>query len=153
MTTGRILAVTSAVGLVIFVVVKFFFWIDLATPCRITIRPSITELSNLTMKRALGVLRHAMPEEYAKVCTHVGAINPNPVCGSLGYGCFQATPANRGRATIDIGTETGSLIMTAAVIVHETCHAIQFHENRQMVEEECQAADERVVVHLAQIEP
>jgi hypothetical protein len=101
------------------------------------------------MKRALGVLQRAMPEEYAKVCTHVAAINPNPVCGSLGYGCFQASPANRGRATIDIGTETGSLIMTAAVIVHETCHAIQFHEHRDLIEEECQAADERVVVPLA----
>jgi hypothetical protein len=152
MTTGRILAVATGVGLFVFVVVKFFFWIDLATPCRITIRPSLTELSNLTMKRALGVLQQAMPEEYAKVCTHVAAINPNPVCGSLGYGCFQTSPANRGRATIDIGTETGSLIMTASVIVHETCHAIQFHENRTLDEAECQAADERVVVHLAQIE-
>jgi len=62
-------------------------------------------------------------------------------------GCFWHNEGNRGWATIDVSTEHG-LIWTVAILVHETCHAIQYHEGRPPgfdLEQECYAEDDRIL--------
>jgi hypothetical protein len=135
-------------------VVRTFVWLDLGGRCVIGIRPSLVGYDPGTVKRALQTLRYGAPDDYRQVCAHVATINPNPSCGGFGGGCFWHGESNRGRATIDVSTEHG-LIWTVAIIVHETCHAIQYHEGRAPgfdLEQECYAEDDRVLRALVQFE-
>jgi hypothetical protein len=147
----------AIVGIVLAVVVlglRYFVWWDVGAGCFIGIRPSLVGFDNRTIKRALATLEHGSPEDYRKVCAHVATINPNPSCGGFGGGCFWHTEGNRGRASIDVSTEHG-LIWTIAIIVHETCHAIQYHEGRPAqfnLEQECYAEDDRILRTLVQFE-
>jgi hypothetical protein len=139
---------------VLVLVVRYFVWVDVGARCVITIRPSLVGYDNSTVKRALETLRHGSPEHYRKVCAHVGAINPNASCGGFGGGCFWHGQDRRGRTSIDVSTEHG-LIWTVAIVVHETCHAIQFHEGRPSGfdhEDECYNADHRIMRALVQFE-
>ena len=139
---------------VVLVVFRYFVWLDLGARCVVGIRPSLVGYDNTTVKRALETLRHGSPEDYGKVCAHVASINPNPSCGGFGGGCFWHNEGNRGRASIDVSTEHG-LIWTVAIIVHETCHAIQYHEGRPPgfdLEQECYAEDDRILRALVQFE-
>ena len=133
---------------------RHFAYADVVNGCYIAIRPSLVGDSGLTVKRALSTLRYGSPEDYRAVCTHVRTINPNPSCGGFGGGCFWRHEGNRGRATIDVSTE-GGLVWTVALIVHETCHAIQFREGRPPghdLEAECYRADDRILRALVQFE-
>jgi hypothetical protein len=154
MTRRRAVVLGLAALVVLVAVGRLFVWIDAGGRCVIGIRPSLVGYNPTTVKRALDTLRHGSPEDYRKVCAHVGTINPNPSCGGFGGGCFWHTEANRGRASIDVSTEHG-LIWTVAIIVHETCHAIQFHEGRPPgfdLEQECYAEDDRILRALVQFE-
>jgi hypothetical protein len=144
----------ATVVVTLVVVLRYLVWIDLGARCVIGIRPSLVGYDNSTVKRALETLRHGSPEDYRKVCTHVATINPNPSCGGFGGGCFWHSDGNRGRASIDVSTEHG-LIWTIAILVHETCHAIQFHQGRLPsfdLEQECYAEDDRIMRALVQFE-
>jgi hypothetical protein len=144
-------------GLTVVVLVgalRYFVWIDVGARCVIAIRPSLVGYDNSTVKRALETLRHGSPDDYRQVCTHVATINPNPSCGGFGGGCFWHGEGNRGRASIDVSTEHG-LIWTVAILVHETCHARQFHEGRPPkfdLEQECYGEDDRILRALVQFE-
>jgi hypothetical protein len=153
MTRRRVLLGLAALALVA-VAVRSFAWIDLGAGCVIALRPSLVGDDTRTVKRALETLRHGSPEDYRRVCTHVATINPNPSCGGFGGGCFWHGEGNRGRASIDVSTEHG-LIWTVAILVHETCHARQFHEGRPPrfdLEQECYAEDDRILRALVQFE-
>ena len=154
MTRLRAVLLGLTVGVVIVVALRYFVWMDLGARCVIGIRPSLVGYDNSTVKRALETLRHGSPEDYRQVCTHVATINPNPSCGGFGGGCFWHSEGNRGRASIDVSTEHG-LIWTIAILVHETCHASQFHEGRPPkfdLEQECYAEDDRIMRGLVQFE-
>jgi len=154
MTRRRAALLGLAAVVVTLVVLRYLVWIDVGARCVIGIRPSLVGYDNRTVKRALETLRHGSPEDYRKVCTHVATINPNPSCGGFGGGCFWHSDGNRGRASIDVSTEHG-LIWTIAILVHETCHAIQFHEGRPPsfdLEQECYAEDDRIMRALVQFE-
>jgi hypothetical protein len=71
-----------AIGVVL--IARYFVWVDVGGRCVIGIKPSLVGYDNSTVKRALETLRHGSPEDYRKVCTHVGSINPNPSCGGFG---------------------------------------------------------------------
>jgi hypothetical protein len=147
-----IAGVVTAIGVI--AVIRYFVWADLATGCILVLRPSLVGYDNSTVKHALATLKLGSPEDYRKVCAHVASINPNPSCGGFGGGCFWHNEGNRGRASIDVSTERG-LIWTIAIIVHETCHAIQFHEGRPAqfdLEHECYAEDDRILRSLVQFE-
>jgi hypothetical protein len=152
--TRRRAAVLGLTVVVIVVALRYFVWIDVGARCVIGIRPSLVGYDNSTVKRALETLRHGSPDDYRKVCTHVATINPNPSCGGFGGGCFWHSEGNRGRASIDVSTEHG-LIWTVAILVHETCHARQFHEGRPPkfdLEQECYGEDDRILRALVQFE-
>ena len=147
-----VLGVVVAVAVV--TVVRYFVWWDVGAHCVIGMRPSLVGYDNTTIKRALATLQSGSPEDYRKVCAHVAMINPNPSCGGFGGGCFWHSEGNRGRASIDVSTEHG-LIWTVAIIVHETCHAIQYHEGRPPrfdLEHECYGEDDRILRALVQFE-
>ena len=126
---------------------KFFYYLDFQNDCCIKIRMSWLEWSNLSIKRALTTLKHGSPEDYKKVCEHVRVINPNYACGGFEGGCFYvgADPYE-----IHVSTSQRTLAWTIAVIVHETCHAIQFQEGRTLEERECYAADDRILKKLVE---
>jgi hypothetical protein len=152
--TRRRAVVLGLAVVVIVVALRYFVWIDGGARCVIGIRPSLVGYDNSTVKRALDTLRHGSPEDYRQVCTHVATINPNPSCGGFGGGCFWHSEGNRGRASIDVSTEHG-LIWTVAILVHETCHARQFHEGRPPkfdLEQECYGEDDRILRTLVQFE-
>jgi hypothetical protein len=153
-TRTRLAVAGSVVGLLVIVVLRYFVWIDPGARCVIGVRPSLVGYDTTTVKRALATLQHGSPEDYRRVCAHVATINPNPSCGGFGGGCFWHNEGNRGRASIDVSTEHG-LIWTVAIIVHETCHAIQYHQGRPPqadLEQECYAEDDRILRALVQFE-
>lgn len=117
----------------------FFIYIDIRNSCYITIRPALIEFSNVTMKKGLQYLKDDFPNEYTKVCKNVSTINPNISCGGFGGGCYSEYKGNPG--VIDISTTYGKYKNAAKVIVHETCHAMQFNEGRPFDESECYKKD------------
>ena len=154
MTRRRVLMLGAIVVVVAVVAMRYFVWWDVGARCVIGLRPSLVGYDNTTVKRALATLKHGSSEDYQKVCVHVATINPNPSCGGFGGGCFWHFEGNRGRASIDVSTEHG-LIWTVAIIVHETCHAIQYHEGRPAqfdLEHECYGEDDRILRALVQFE-
>ena len=106
--------VLGVLAIVVVLVARYFVWVDVGGRCVIGIRPSLVGYDNSTVKRALETLRNGSPEDYRKVCVHVGSINPNPSCGGFGGGCFWHGQNARGRASIDVSTEHG-LIWTVAI--------------------------------------
>ena len=115
---------------------RYFYYTDFKNNCYIKIKPSILEFSSQNIKQAIKVLKLAAPEEYGKFCGQVKAINPNFACGGLDGGCYYED--NLEKREIDISTaNSGYLGWTAAVIAHETCHAIQAQEKRALSENEC----------------
>lgn len=124
------------------IIYKYFLYTDFSESCYIKIKPSLTELSNTNIKEAIKVLKYAVPEEYDKLCTHVDTINPNLSCGGFGGGCYYQSTEKE----IDISTAHGGFLgMTAAIIAHETCHAIQHQEGRALNEQECYEIDDLVL--------
>lgn len=118
------------------VIYRYFFYYDPTNGCLIKLKPSIIELSSANIKVGIKILKIAVPEEYDKLCAHVDLINPNFSCGGTGGGCY--IPGKTPTREIDISTTNdGFLGWTAAVIAHETCHAIQDEEDRQFSEDEC----------------
>jgi hypothetical protein len=153
-TRRGLVAVGVIAALVLVIALRYFVWIDPGARCVIGLRPSLVGYDNTTVKRALATLKHGSPQDYRKVCTHVAWINPNPSCGGFGGGCFWHNEGNRSRASVDVSTERG-LIWTVAILVHETCHAVQYHEGRPPqfdLEHECYGEDDRILRALVQFE-
>lgn len=141
----KFLKILILFAIISFVIHHYFFYIDLSNGCFIKIKPSIFELSTNNIKKAIKILKHATPDEYLKLCTHVKTINPNPSCGGFGGGCFYT----RYNGQIEISTSNKSFLgQTAAIIVHETCHAIQHNEKRDLNEPECYGLDNEVLKSL-----
>lgn len=115
-------------------------WMDFENACFIKIVPAYLELSNANIKRALLVLKTAMPADYADVCKYAKTIDPSPSCGGFGGGCFYSNEERK----IYITTGQNDLLGTAGVIVHEVCHAKQNQKNGSLNEDECYREDDRV---------
>jgi hypothetical protein len=142
----KTLIILFIIGLVFY---KFFFYVDISNGCFIKIKPSITEFSNLSMKKALKTLKYGAPQEYLKVCQHVDTINPNYGCGGFQGGCYYHYEGVNPKE-IYVSTSYRSLSDAIAVIVHETCHAIQFQQGRPGIESECYAANDKVLKAIVQ---
>jgi len=118
------------------VIYRYFYYLDFENKCYIGLKPSIIEFSSQNIKQAIRVLKYAVPEEYEKFCGHVKAVNPNIACGGFGGGCYYGD--NLAKREIDISTTHGGYLgWTAAVIAHETCHAIQAQAGKALNEDEC----------------
>jgi hypothetical protein len=128
-------------------VYKFFFYIDLENGCFIKFKVSLTEFSTGNIKESIKVLKYAEPEEYLKLCTHINKINPNLSCAGFGGGCFY----NSKPGQIDMSTAHESFVgQTAAIVVHEVCHAIQHDEGRELSEDECYNHDNEIIKNLVE---
>lgn len=128
----------------VWLVFRLFIYYDPQNKCFIKILPSWLEFNNLTVKKAIGVLEQASPEDYQRLCAHVSTIDPNLACGGFGGGCFYA----RSPRSISISTFNGSLAETLIITVHEVCHAVQGAEGREFSEEECYAEGDRIAEEL-----
>jgi hypothetical protein len=117
----------------------FFIYIDIRNRCFVTIRPAMIELSNSAMKKGIIFLKKNFPNQYKDFCTNITSINPNISCGGFGGGCYSSYHYDPG--IIDISTPYGDYKDAAKVIIHETCHAIQFKEGRPFDETECHEKD------------
>ena len=124
---------------------KYFYYYDRQNDCSIKISPSL-EFSGGTIVRAINVLKNSSFEDYQDLCKNVDNINTNVACGGFGGGCFYH---NRPKS-ITVSTSGRNLTYTVSVIVHETCHAIQFSENRDASEPECYAAGKRILQKIIQ---
>jgi len=147
----RWLKILIGLGVLGIIICRYFFYVDLGSRCRISISPSILEFNNLTVKRSIDILKYGSPSDYRDLCKYVGKINPNISCGGFGGGCFRNSEFNKGGRTIDVSTANGSLLWTAAVIVHETCHARQLYEKRGFSETECYDAMDETLKRIVQI--
>lgn len=122
----------------------FLYW-DPGESCYISIKPAFLEFSNLTMKQALRTIKSASLEDYKTVCQNVSTIEPFIGCGGFGGGCYytkEDAPQSSAGSEIVVSTSKDDLITTAAVIVHEACHAIQNREGRPLDETECYKMDD-----------
>jgi len=122
------------------IISHFYLYIDLSHKCIVTIRPSFTEFSNLTMKKGIHYLKNNFPNQYDDFCKNINSIDPNVSCGGFGGGCYSSFKINP--HMIDISTPYGYYKQAAKVIVHETCHSKQFFDKRPFDEGECYKADE-----------
>lgn len=129
----KVLIIIVVFGALTFTLSRFFY-IDLKheNKCVIRVVPSFL-LSNLDLKGALSLIKHASPEDYTEVCNRVRVINKNPGCGGLDGGCFYENKPD----VIYIGNDQGNIAFAADLILHETCHARQYSEGRTLLEGEC----------------
>lgn len=131
--------------LVCLIFYHFFLYIDIGNKCFIKIKPALVELTNTTMKRGIKYLKKNHFPEYKLLCENVTTINPNISCGGFGGGCYSSYRSDPGE--IDISTTYGNVNNAAKVIIHETCHAVQFKEGRSFDEAECYAKDSIIPWH------
>ena len=125
---------------------KFFFYVDFENRCFVKILPSIAlEFSNSNIKRSIGILKYGSPTDYQDFCRLVDTIDANVDCGGFEGGCY------RGGKRIAVSTAQGTVSWTVAIIVHETCHAIQTVEGRGIGEGECYAAGDRILTTIVEI--
>jgi len=109
-----------------------FYYYDPEFGCRITIIPTFLP-SNYNTKEILNIVKQGSTDDYMRVCSYIKTINKNPSCGGFDGGCYQVSKPG----TIFIGNDQGNIALAAALIVHETCHAIQGTELRKLDEREC----------------
>ena len=128
----RIILVLVIVGPILYWLSTFFFYADFKNACFIKIIPSFGP-SNWNTKEVLNILRYGSPENYALFCANIDTIDKNPSCGGFDGGCYEV----RNSKTVFIGNDQNNIALTAAVFVHETCHAIQSHEGRPIDQTEC----------------
>jgi len=109
--------------------------------------PSLLEFNNLSIKRAINVLKYASPQDYQDLCEHVKVIDPNLACGGFEGGCYYLN----NRQAISINTSNRSLSWTAAIIGHEVCHAIQHKEGRDLNEPECYRKTDEILRKIVEL--
>ncbi|OGC68740.1 hypothetical protein A2415_02195 [candidate division WWE3 bacterium RIFOXYC1_FULL_39_7] len=112
-----------------------FLHIDISNSCAIFLMPTF-QPSNLSTKETVSFLQKSSATEYAKLCKHVSVINKNAACGGLDGGCYQPSQPK----TIFIGNDQNNIALAAALLVHETCHAIQGQSNETLSEGPCYKA-------------
>jgi hypothetical protein len=144
---GKIINILVLLTIVLFFNFRYFRYDDWSADCHIKLKPSLLELSSVSIKKAIKVLKYAEPVEYKNLCTYVDTINPNMGCGGFGGGCFYTGEMTKKEITIST-SRNSSLSATAGIIAHETCHAIQYAENRPLDEPECYAVDDKVFRNL-----
>ena len=150
LTRGKLIKISLITIFIAVWAYRSFLYIDIAHGCYVKILPSLTEWSApKTIKSALKILERTVPDEYERTCTRVRTINPNVSCGSFEGGCFINSKSTA--RSIDISTSQRSLAWTAAVIVHETCHAWQAYEDRPFSEFECNTNGDRVLNTIVEI--
>jgi|GEM_PF-1867363 len=125
------------------------FWIlrydDFFNGCHIKIQFSLLNWNNLEIKKAIQFIKRKQPDDYEKICRYVKNIDLYLPCSFSAAGCFR----NNSPGTIGVYTyqhdENNDPSYTAAIIVHETCHAIQYDEGRINGdrETECYREDQR----------
>ncbi len=127
--------------LVLFLVVTpffyFFTYIDISESCGIFILPSLIEASNLTIKKAITIVKNYSPQDYKNLCKYVSTISPNLGCGGFEGGCYYDSE----RGVIYISTSNRNLVNAPPIIVHEVCHVMQAAQKRPFDESECYHKD------------
>jgi hypothetical protein len=131
----KIIVLSSIALIGLLTIYKLFFYIDPPAGCFITFVPSMSlEFNTGNIKQGIRILKQADPEEYRNLCRNVRTINANISCGGWQGGCYSTLK----RKTIYLATSHNDFLgWTAAVIAHETCHAMQHAENRDLSEVEC----------------
>ncbi len=124
-----------------------FYYFDPEYGCKITIIPTFLP-SNYNTKEVLNIIKRGSPDDYWRVCQFVSVINKNPSCGGFDGGCFQ--PSKPGM--IYIGNDQGNIALAAAIVVHETCHAIQGHNQMPLREPDCYAQGNLFLNYVTQVE-
>ncbi|RJR27353.1 hypothetical protein C4561_02250 [candidate division WWE3 bacterium] len=120
---------------ILFLIYYWFLYIDIKEKCVFVLVPTF-QPSNLSTKETINFLKESSAEEYKNLCIHVSAINKNPACGGFDGGCYEP---NKTR-TIYVGNDQNNIALAAAILVHETCHAIQGQKGLPLAEGECYAA-------------
>lgn len=115
----------------------FFTYIDVLEGCSIFISPSLIEMSNLTIKKAITIVKNYSLQDYKNLCKHVTTISPNLGCGGFEGGCYY----DNERGVIYISTSNRNLLNAPPIIVHEVCHVMQRAEKRPFDESECYHKD------------
>lgn len=146
---NKIIKTTIAFLAVFALIYKYFLYIDIKNNCYVKIKPSFIELSSSNIKQAIKALKYGAPEEYEKFCSNINTIDPNISCGGFQGGCYYSGKINSKEISISTANQE-FLGWTAAVVAHETCHAIQYEENREMSESECYAIGYKVLKKLVE---
>ena len=151
MTLGKLLKITAFLIIGIILIRRHFYYTDGKYDCSIQLLPSLTlEFSNANTKSAIRLLKYASLEDYKTICANVSRINLNVSCGGFGGGCYFDF-MNKNPTSIDISTSRSDLAWTSAIIMHETCHLLQYKDGRGFNEEECYREDHRVIQKITEI--
>jgi len=152
MKRGHIAKIVVFSLFVLYFLFHYFIYWDPREGCFIQIKPAFLEFTNLDMKRALKALKYGSPEDYRTVCRNVETINPVIGCGGFGGGCYyQGRSKTSASREIHVSTAKDDLVTAMAVMVHETCHAIQAKEGRSLDEQECYLADDKTLRQVVTI--
>ena len=127
---------------------QFFIHADFENGCFVKIIPSPVEWNNLNIKRAIKILKYGSPPDYKDFCAHIDTIDGNTGCGGFEGGCFQ--PNSPKTITVSTAQEEKIGAWSVGVIVHETCHAMQYAEGKPLSETECHTADSRLLKSIIQ---
>lgn len=119
---------------------KYFFYFDIKNGCFIKILPSF-QGGNTKIKKSINVLKNASFEDYNNLCKHVQTIDPNLLGGGLYWDKLNSK-------TILVNASGYNLQIVAAIIVHETCHAMQHQQNKALNEGECYSKDDKFIKEI-----
>jgi hypothetical protein len=139
MTYKALLNILVFLILLVLICWKLFFYIDFKNHCYLKILPSFSG-GNLTIKKAIGILKYASPNDYKNLCTYVRTIDPN----YLGGGRYWTSLDPK---TILVNPSWGPQL-TAEIIVHETCHSMQYFQKRSFSEDECYGEGDRLIKNI-----
>lgn len=131
----KLIKITIFLCIIGWVFFRYFGYWDVEKNCYLNIYPSWMQFNNHTIIEGIKYLKEKHPDHYSELCMRVKNIDPNPMlgCGGIGGGCFSGATSR----TLYIGTYPDQVILSAAVIAHETCHQKQFDTNKPMDENEC----------------
>ncbi|MFC1722407.1 hypothetical protein ACFL0C_02020 [Patescibacteria group bacterium] len=128
----KFVLITSLLILFLYFLYSNYYHYDPENNCSIKIIPSFMP-SNFNTKNIIKLIKYSSPDSYKQLCQHVTTINKNPSCGGFDGGCYEYNKPN----TIYIGNDQGNIALAAALVMHETCHAMQGQDKRPFSEQEC----------------
>lgn len=141
---NRVMLASIIILFVFSVIYYLFLYVDFDNKCIIRIYPSIFEFSTRNVIESIKVLKRTSPKDYQNLCQNINVIDTNVGCGGFEGGCYYEHKPG----VIHVTTNDVTLTQTIAVMVHETCHAIQHHEGRPLEEQECYEEDQRILQEL-----
>lgn len=131
--------------IIIILIYRYFFYIDIRNKCFITIKSlAIVEPNSQKIKKAITVLRHDFPDVYSDLCSNVNTIETYYFDSHGGLYFRDPSKVAQKKKRIIYINPSSEFNWQVSIIAHEVCHAVREKEGKPAEEKECYAAGAKV---------